>query len=146
MAGLYSLGKRTLVLTAALAGLAVAGGAQAQSMNANSGSYNAGYNRTADQENQAVNTSMRDANGNLVIVDGIIQAGDDQSVLSHSGATGAFDVVGGVGALGSSSAIGDNITVVSPSSGDTTSTSSSQDNSSNISTSGSLNGGVGNGQ
>jgi holdfast attachment protein HfaA len=144
MARHHYLGKRTLVLTVVLAGLAVAGGAQAQSMNANSASYNAGYNRTADQENQAVNTSMRDANGNLVIVDGIIEAGDDQSVLSHSGATGAFDVVGGVGALGSSSGIGDNITVVSPSSGGNTN--SNQSNNSNVRASGSLNGGVGNGQ
>jgi holdfast attachment protein HfaA len=137
------IGKRTLVLAVALAGAAVASSAQAQSMNANSASYNAGYNRTAAEENQAVNATMRDANGNLVIVDGLIQAGDDQSVLSHSGATGAFDVVGGVGALGSVSGIGDNVTVISPATG--SGANSNQNTSSNISTGTSLNGGVGNG-
>ena len=40
--------------------------AQAQTMNANSATYNAGYGRDSDEENQPVDVSMRDANGNLV--------------------------------------------------------------------------------
>ena len=38
-----SLGKRALALAAALSAALAAGDAAAQSMNANSGSYNAGY-------------------------------------------------------------------------------------------------------
>ncbi|HKT54305.1 MAG TPA: endonuclease, partial [Caulobacteraceae bacterium] len=44
-----------------LAAAAFAGVVQAQSMNANSASFNAGYGRFSGEENQPVNVSMADA-------------------------------------------------------------------------------------
>lgn len=88
-----------------------AGAAAAQSMSANSASYNAGYGRVAGSENHPVDVSTRDANGNRVIVDGLILTGEDQS--SFSSASGAIDAFAGVGAgSGGSSAIGNNLVVV----------------------------------
>jgi holdfast attachment protein HfaA len=147
MADRISIGGRAAALGLAVAGLCLAGGAEAQTMNANSASYNAGYNRTADQENQAVNPTMRDANGNLVVVDGVIQAGQDQSVFSNTGAaSGAFDAVAGVGGSGAATAFGNNLVVVTQGSNNTVIVNSRQVNSGNVSASSSLNGGVSNGQ
>jgi holdfast attachment protein HfaA len=117
---------------AALAGLAFAGLADAQTMNANGANYNAGYGRVADQENQAVNVGVRDANGNLVVVDGVIQAGTDASVFSNAGAAGAFDTVAGVGASGGASAVGNNLTVVTQGNWNTVIVNSVQNNSGNV--------------
>ncbi|HTX48242.1 MAG TPA: holdfast anchoring protein HfaA, partial [Caulobacteraceae bacterium] len=100
MVDLPLCGKRGLALIVCFIAAALAGAGHAQSMTANSASYNAGYGRTADQENQPVDASMRDADGNLVVVDGVIQAGQDQSVFSNAGASGAFDTVAGVGGAG----------------------------------------------
>src|SRR5450432_1995691 len=112
MVDVTSRGKLVLGATAALAGLALAGAADAQTMNANSAGYNAGYGRVAGEENQPVDASIRDANGNLVVVDGIIQAGQDQSVFSNFGAGGAFDTVSGVSTSTGASAVGNNLVVV----------------------------------
>jgi holdfast attachment protein HfaA len=128
----------------ALAGLAFAGVASAQTMTANSAAYNAGYGRVADEENQPVDPTMRDANGNLVVVDGIIQAGQDQSVFSNFGAGGAFDTVSGVSTSTSASAVGNNLVVVTQGSNNTVIVNSTQTNTGNVSASTSLNGGVSN--
>jgi holdfast attachment protein HfaA len=146
MARHLSNGKRALVFVLALSGLAIATGANAQTMTANSGSYNAGYGRTSDEENQPVNPQMRDANGNLVVVDGVIEAGSDSSVFSNAGASGAFDTVAGVGASGGASAVGNNLVVVTEGNDNTVIVNSKQTNSGNISASSSLSGGVSNGQ
>jgi holdfast attachment protein HfaA len=146
MARQLSNGKKALVFALAFSGLAIAAGAHAQSMDANSGSYNAGYGRTSDQENQPVNPQMRDANGNLVIVDGVIEAGSDSSVFSNAGASGAFDTIAGVGATGGASAIGNNLVVVTEGNDNTVIVNSKQTNSGNVSASSTLNGGVSNGQ
>jgi hypothetical protein len=53
-------------------------------MSTNSASFNAGYGRSAGQENRMVEYSTRDANGNRVIVDGVMLTGSDQSVYSTS--------------------------------------------------------------
>jgi len=137
-------GKLVLGATAALAGLALAGTAGAQTMTANSASYNAGYGRATDEENQPVDTSIRDANGNLVVVDGIIQAGQDQSVLSNFGAGGAFDTVSGVSTPTGASAVGNNLTVVTQGNNNTVIVNSTQTNNGNVSASTTLNGGVSN--
>lgn len=139
-----SLGKRALALAAALSAALAAGDAAAQSMNANSGSYNAGYGRSSDAENRQVNPAIRDANGNLVVVDGVIQAGQDQSVFSSAGASGAVDAVAGVGAGSGSTAIGNNLVVVTEGSWNTVIINSTQTNNGNVSASSSLNGGVSN--
>ena len=139
-------GKRALVLALSLGALAFAGAANAQTMNANSASYNAGYGRTVDQENAPVDVSMRDANGNLVVVDGVIQAGQDQSVFSNAGAGGAFDVVAGVGGSGAATAFGNNLVVVTEGNNNTVIVNSVQNNSGNVTATTSVSGGVSNAQ
>jgi holdfast attachment protein HfaA len=144
MVDVSSRGKLALGATVALAGLALAGLADAQTMNNNSAAYNAGYGRVMDQENQPVDTSIRDANGNLVVVDGIIQAGQDQSVFSNFGAGGAFDTVSGVSTSTGASAVGNNLVVVTQGNNNTVIVNSVQTNNGNVSASTSLNGGVSN--
>lgn len=43
---------------------------------------NAGYGRSTGQENTPIDPSTRDASGNRVIVDGLIQTGRDQSLYA----------------------------------------------------------------
>jgi holdfast attachment protein HfaA len=52
-----------------LAGLTVACAAQAADYG-NAASYNSPYGMSAGQENQAINPSLRDSNGNLTVVNG----------------------------------------------------------------------------
>ena len=131
--------KLALGATAVLAGLALASAAGAQTMRTNSASYNAGYGRAADEENQPVNVSLRDANGNVTAVDGVIQTGEDQSVFSNFGAGGAFDTASGVSTSSGASAAGSIQVVVTR--GDSH---SDQTNTGNVSASSSLSGGVSN--
>jgi holdfast attachment protein HfaA len=139
-------GKRALAL-AALVAVVGFGVANAQSMTTNSASYNAGYGRSTDEENQPVDVQMRDANGNLVVVDGVIQAGDDQSVFAQAGATaGAGDTVSGAGAQGSASAIANNLVVVTEGDNNTVIVNSIQKNSGAVTATTTLSGGVNNGQ
>lgn len=129
----------TITKTAAavlLFGVAAAGAAQAQDMNTNSAAFNAGYGRVAGQENHAVNVGMRDANGNLVIVDGLILHGEDQSTFSASGAvSGAVDTFSGVGASSSANAIGNNLQVITQGNYNTVIVNSVQTNNGNVSAS-----------
>ena len=134
--------RRLALAAAAVAGLAVAGAADAQSMNANAASYNAGYGRIAGEENQPVDPTLRDANGNLVVVDGVIQAGQDQSVFSNFGAGGAFDTASGVSTSTGASAVGNNLVVVTQGDNNTVIVNSVQTNTGNVSATASLNGGV----
>jgi holdfast attachment protein HfaA len=103
------IGLAALGLLTAGAALSLAQAASAQTMGANSASFNAGYGRTAGQENRPVDVTLGDANGNVTVVNGLIQAGASSSVFAHASA-GAMDSVSGVG--GSASAIGNNLTVV----------------------------------
>ena len=140
----YVSRKLGLAASALAVGLAFAGLADAQTMNANSASYNAGYGRSIDQENQPVVASVRDANGDLVVVDGVIQAGQDQSVFSNAGAGGAFDTIAGVGGSSAASAVGNNLVVVTQGNWNTVIVNSVQNNSGNV-TASSSDGGVSNG-
>lgn len=125
-----------LVAVAALSGALAAGAAQAQSMSANSASFNAGYGRVAGQENQPITVGMRDANGNLVIVDGLILHGEDQSTFSASGAaSGAVDTFAGVGATSTANAIGNNLQVITQGNYNTVIVNSVQTNNGNVSAS-----------
>jgi len=144
MVDVTSRGKLALGATVALAGLALASLASAQTMNANSASYNAGYGRVADEENQPVDVSMRDANGNLVVVDGVIQAGQDQSVFSNWGVGGAFDTASGVSTSSGATAVGNQLVVVTEGNNNTVIVNSTQTNSGNVSATSTLNGGVSN--
>jgi holdfast attachment protein HfaA len=101
---------------AAMAGFgaaALAGLAQAQTMSTNSASFNAGYGRYSGQENQPVNVDMTDTNGNLVVVNGLFQAGGASMFAGASARlSGAADSFSGAGSTGSASAIGNNLNVV----------------------------------
>ncbi|MDP1629853.1 MAG: holdfast anchoring protein HfaA [Caulobacter sp.] len=137
----YSYTKRlaTGALTLAV-GLGLAVSAQAQQMSTNSASYNAGYGRTAGQENRGTDYGTRDGNGNRVIVDGIIQTGQDQSLFSRS--SGVFDSVSGVGGIGgSSTAIGNNLVVVTQGSWNTVIVNSVQTNTGDVTAGTSTSGG-----
>ncbi len=134
-------------VTAVVVTLGVCGGAAAQSMTTNSASMNAGYGRTAGQENRMVEYSTRDANGNRVIVDGMMLTGSDQSVYSTSRTSGALDAyagAGGVGGYAGSTAIGNNLTVITQGSYNTVIVNSNQVNNGKV-TAGSnvVKGGVG---
>jgi holdfast attachment protein HfaA len=101
--------------------------AVAQSMDTNSAAYNAGYGRAAGSENHPVTVSTRDANGNRVIVDGLILTGEDQSSFSRT--SGAIDSYAGVGASsGGSTAIGNSLVVVTQGSYNTVIVNSTQTN------------------
>lgn len=96
-----------------------------------SASYNAGYGRTAGQENRMVDYSTRDANGNRVIVDGVILTGEDQSTFTRAG--GSLDSYSGVGSQGgSSTAIGNNLVVITQGSYNTVIVNSTQTNNGNV--------------
>lgn len=137
--------ERRLAWLAAWAALAVAGHAQAQTMSTNSAEFNAGYGRIPGQENRPVDVTTRDANGNRVVVDGLILSGEDQS--SFARASGAADAFAGVGALGGgASAVGNNLVVVTQGSNNTVIVNSNQTNTGTVSANSNLNAGVGNGQ
>ena len=88
--------------------LAVASTAGAQTMAASASSYNAGYGRTAGQENQPVNVQLTDANGNMLVENGVIRNTASGSVFASAGVEANFSGAGG----GSSSALGNNLSVV----------------------------------
>ena len=109
--------------------------AAAQTMTTNSASFNAGYGRSAGQENRMVEYSTRDANGNRVIVDGVMLTGSDQSVFSSSRSSGSLDAYSGVGAVGGyagSTAIGNNLTVITQGNNNTVIVNSNQVNNGNV--------------
>ncbi len=115
----------TLGLAASLTALPVL----AQS-NTGSANYNAGYGRLSGQENRMVDYSTRDANGNRVIVDGVMLTGDDQSTFTRSG--GSLDSYSGAGSQGSSTAIGNNLVVITQGSYNTVIVNSTQTNNGDV--------------
>jgi holdfast attachment protein HfaA len=103
--------KTPLTLLLATGLLAAASSACAQTMTASSAAYNAGYGRTADQENQPVNVQLTDANGNLTVENGVIRNTAAGSVFASAGA-GVETNFSGAGGSGTASAIGNNLSVV----------------------------------
>jgi len=136
-----------LVAGAALIAAAAALPAAAQSMSANSASYNAGWGRTADQENQAINPSMRDANGNLLVINGIITNGSNQGLFSGGGVSSASSGASSSSSIAfasGSTAIGNSLSVVTEGDYNTVIVDSRQVNTGNV-TANSSTSGVGNG-
>lgn len=129
------------------AGLAVglaAAPACAQYMSTNAADFNAGYGRVAGSENHPVDYATRDANGNRVIVDGIIMTGEDQSSFAFGSGLGAGGSYSGVGSLGGgSTAIGNNLVVVTQGNNNTVIVNSSQTNNGNVTAGTRVSGGVG---
>jgi len=133
-----------MTTVALVAGVALPAAAHAQTMTTNSASMNAGYGRASGQENRLADFGGRDANGNRLIVDGVIQTGEDQSIFARAGGGGVSGSMSGVGALGgSSTAIGNNLVVVTQGSWNTVIVNSSQTNNGNVTAGSSTSGGVG---
>ena len=97
---------------------------------------NAGYGRTPGQENRPIDPSTRDANGNRVIVNGLIQTGPDQSL--YGDASTLSGAAGGVNA----SAVGNQLVVLTQGSWNTVVVDSTQINNGDVSASAELNGKV----
>ncbi len=92
--------------------LLTAGAADAQTMDTKAAAFSTGYGITAGEMTRAIDPSTRDANGNRVLVDGMIVTGTDNSVYAYSKTMGAGDSYSGAGALGGATAIGNNLSVV----------------------------------
>jgi holdfast attachment protein HfaA len=141
MVAAHSAARRAIWVAAILAA-AAAVPAHAQNMSTNSAQFNAGYGRVAGMENHPVDVSTRDRNGNRVIIDGIIQTGEDQSSFTSGWA--ASDSYSGVGSLGGgSTAIGNNLVVVTQGNYNTVIVNSTQTNNGNVTAGTQVNGGVG---
>jgi hypothetical protein len=102
-----SRGKPVLAAVA-VAGFALAGAAHAQTASAPAPGANAAYAH-ANLNAEAI---VRDAAGQPAATDGVIQAGEDASNLSQSGAGGALDTVTGAGSGSASTAFSGPLAVV----------------------------------
>jgi len=111
-------GRTTLRLTAGLV-LAATGAdiAAAQSASGTLSAYSKGYGTSSGGFESPVDVSTRDANGNMTIVNGVMQsaAGSIFSNLATMGAAGASSGAGsssgGTTSYGSATAIGNNLNV-----------------------------------
>ncbi len=105
---------------AVLLALAATGAAEAQSASGTASQYARGYSSGLSGMSTPVNASVRDVNGNLTILDGVIQTGNDSSVFGKLSVSGALDQFAGAGgvttstgtATGTATAIGNNLVVV----------------------------------
>jgi holdfast attachment protein HfaA len=112
-------------------------GAAAQSMDSTGGDFNAGWGRSLGQESRGVTLrNGRDENGNRLIVDGLIQTGEDQSSFSRGDANGS-----GAG-YGGNTAVGNNLAVNVIGSWNTVIVDSTQINNGDVVAGNELNGGV----
>ena len=101
------------LLAAAAVAACAAGPAAAQTMFTNSAEFNGGWRRIQGTENHPIDVSTRDANGNRVIVDGIILDGQDTfSRTDNSGAGEVFAGAGGRTRWSTATAIGNNLQVI----------------------------------
>jgi holdfast attachment protein HfaA len=112
--------------------------------NNSASSYNSPYGMSQAQENAAIDPSLRDANGNLTVVNGVFtsstmsqQTGVQQSNVLGSAALGATLAngqaitgagFGGQTTLGQATAIGNSLNVVTVGTGNTVVVNSSQTN------------------
>jgi holdfast attachment protein HfaA len=101
--------------------------------------YNSPYGMTQGSENQAVDPSLRDANGNLALVNGQFQSSSmsQQSGVQNMGVLGggasgsALGSGAGFGPVTSATAIGNSLNVVTVGSNNTVIVNSSQTNNGN---------------
>ncbi|KQY85114.1 holdfast anchoring protein HfaA [Brevundimonas sp. Root1423] len=101
-----------IIFVAALGAPAVA---SAQSAGSSSmGTYQAGYGASRYTTARPQTGSTRDANGNRLIIDGLIQAGASTYSSASGGVSSSFSGAGAGGgsAIGGSTAIGNNLNVV----------------------------------
>jgi len=112
-------------------------------------SYNSPYGMSAGQENQPVNASLRDANGNLTVVNGQFtssamsqQSGAQQmsALGSSSVSTGVGSGAGSGGLFGAATAVGNALNVVTVGNNNTVVVTAEQNNSGNQTANVSVNG------
>ncbi len=113
------------------AGLA-AGAASAQTMTTSAAAYETGYGVVRNEFQNPIDPSTRDANGNRVLIDGMMVTGTDNSVYAYSKTLGAGDSYSGAGALGGATAIGNNLQVTVNGSYNTVIVHSTQTNNGNV--------------
>ena len=130
---------------------ALAGAAQAADYS-NAASYNSPYGMSAGAENQTVNPSLRDANGNLTVVNGQFtssafsqQTGVQSMGTASSGSLASLGNntvgTGGIGAAyGGATAIGNSLNVVTTGSNNTVVVNATQTNNGNQNASVNING------
>lgn len=122
---------------AALVLMAAAGAAEAQQGAGAAAQFRAGYGRAAGTETQGVEPGLRDANGNLLMVNGRLQRQAAYSSMSGAGAAyGHY----GAGGVGGSTAIGNLLNVVVQGNWNTVIVNSTQTNSGDITAATELNG------
>ena len=129
--------------TLAVALLALPAVAAAQSAGSSGmGAYTAGYGGARYSTARSQTGSTRDANGNRLIVDGIIQAGASTYSSASGGVSSSFSGAGGTGssAIGGSTAIGNSLNVVVQGNHNTVIVNSTQVNNGAITAGTSLNG------
>jgi holdfast attachment protein HfaA len=131
--------KTPLALLVAAGLLAAASSACAQTMAASSAAYNAGYGRTAGQENQPVNVQTTDANGNLTVVNGVVRNTAAGSVFASANA-GVETNYSGAGGSGASTAIGNSLNVVVQGNNNTVIVSATQTNTGTVTATTNVNG------
>jgi holdfast attachment protein HfaA len=104
--------------------------------------YQAGYGGARFSTARPQSGSTRDANGNRLIVDGIIQAGASSYSSATGGVSSSFSGVGGNGgmAIGGSTAIGNSLNVVVQGNHNTVIVNSTQVNNGAVTAGTSLNG------
>jgi len=140
-------GFRHILVAGVAAALTGAAGAADYS---NSASYNNPYGMAAGQENQTVNPSLRDANGNLTVVNGQFTSStfSQQTGVQGMGtmnsaslaSLGTTSNTGSLGAYGGATAIGNSLNVVTVGNNNTVVVNSTQTNNGNQTASVNLNG------
>jgi holdfast attachment protein HfaA len=133
----------TLAAAALAAGVAIAGSAQAAGDFSNASSYNAPFGMQAGQENQTINPSLRDANGNLTAVNGQITSANFGVTASAQSLATAHAGVGTSGAgtaFGGATAIGNSLNVVTLGNNNTVVVNATQTNSGNQTATTAING------
>ena len=136
---------KTLCLGAAIT--AIAGGAASAGGYSDASSYNAPYGMTGAQETAPINPSMRDANGNLTAINGVVTSSNvstaGSSFSQSSGVQSASTISSGsssAGMFGTATAIGNSLNVVTTGSNNTIIVNSTQTNNGNQTATVGLNG------
>ena len=132
----------TSLAAAAVLAASFAGAAQAGDFS-NASTYNAPYGMQPGQENQPPNATLRDANGNLTAVNGMITSGTIGAGASASGAASAHSGVGTSGAgtgFGTATAIGNQLNVVTLGNNNTVVVTATQTNTGTVTATNTVNG------
>ena len=137
--------KTKALCAASIAALcAVPGAALAQSAGSQGmGNYQSGYGGARNSVSEAQTGSTRDANGNRLIVNGIIQSGASSYSSQSGGVASSYAGAGNGangGAIGGSTAIGNNLNVVVQGNHNTVIVNSKQTNTGDINAGTDLNG------